>query len=556
MGGYLYAAGDVTFNQGLGGGNVTIHQATGAGAGGGGSPSLEVFSNFDEQRTSPTASIAFGDAMKMTVSGSTAIVTVDFSSVTAKGNTFNTGTNLVQLSGGLIPNLLVDGSSVTKKGQDVAVLNATQTFSGQNTFLNAVTISTTVIGLQRIQWSDGTIQVSSGSGFDGNSINNQNTLQAGATFYVSSGTVNENFYAKRISGNGAALSGGGGYSQFKASGGNYALGIEAPASGTNAFIRFMQNDGFSLFGDFGWIGGGPPNDYFTFQDASGNNLGAWDSEQAARFYENSGGNYVALKASDSVTSDMTWVLPSTDGSYGQVIHTNGDGNLYFDTDDSGGGGGSSVAIQDEGSYITTVGTINFVGSGVSVALTGTSSVTVTVNGGGGGGSSTLAIATGSIGGFTGLVSSPTAIVNFSSANFTATLTVGSTAFIELSTHTTTLSQSFTVTDDGDWSNEVYPIFESPVGSSVTITQINVTSYGVGTSTIGVQFNERQFGSLSTSGVDVFSSTQQVTNSGARLTSFSNAVLAPESYLVFTTTTNASQGIINLIKGVVHYRKNR
>ena len=38
------------------------------------------------------------------------------SSVTLQGNTFNTGSNLVQLSGGLIPNSLISGSSVTKQG--------------------------------------------------------------------------------------------------------------------------------------------------------------------------------------------------------------------------------------------------------------------------------------------------------------------------------------------------------------------------------------------------------------------------------------------------------
>lgn len=74
-----------------------------SGGGGGGGSALEVFSNFDGLRSSPTASIALGDAMKLTVSGSTAVITVD-------------------------------QSSVTLKGQGVAVLIDTQTFSGFNTF--------------------------------------------------------------------------------------------------------------------------------------------------------------------------------------------------------------------------------------------------------------------------------------------------------------------------------------------------------------------------------------------------------------------------------------
>jgi hypothetical protein len=42
--------------------------------------------------------------------------TLDASSVTKQGNTFNTGNSLVQLTSGLLPNSLVDASSVTKQG--------------------------------------------------------------------------------------------------------------------------------------------------------------------------------------------------------------------------------------------------------------------------------------------------------------------------------------------------------------------------------------------------------------------------------------------------------
>ena len=44
-----------------------------------------------------------------------------------------------------------------------------------------------------------------------------------------------------------------------------------------------------------------------------------------------GSNYVALKASDSISSNVTFTLPSADGTSGQVIQTNGSGNLSFIT---------------------------------------------------------------------------------------------------------------------------------------------------------------------------------------------------------------------------------
>jgi hypothetical protein len=48
-----------------------------------------------------------------------------------------------------------------------------------------------------------------------------------------------------------------------------------------------------------------------------------------------GSNYVGLKASDSIASNITFTLPSSDGTADQVLKTDGSGNLSF-TDVSGG----------------------------------------------------------------------------------------------------------------------------------------------------------------------------------------------------------------------------
>jgi hypothetical protein len=52
-----------------------------------------------------------------------------------------------------------------------------------------------------------------------------------------------------------------------------------------------------------------------------------------KFYEASAleGNFVALKAPLSISSDVTWTLPAADGTSGQVIKTNGSGTLSFAT---------------------------------------------------------------------------------------------------------------------------------------------------------------------------------------------------------------------------------
>jgi len=48
-----------------------------------------------------------------------------------------------------------------------------------------------------------------------------------------------------------------------------------------------------------------------------------------------GAHYVALKAADSIGSNVTFTLPSADGSNGQVIRTDGSGNLSFVTTSAG-----------------------------------------------------------------------------------------------------------------------------------------------------------------------------------------------------------------------------
>ena len=62
---------------------------------------------------------AFGgnnQLLKLSATGLVPNANVDGSSITKMGNTFNSGTNLLQLTGGLVPNANVDGSSITKMG--------------------------------------------------------------------------------------------------------------------------------------------------------------------------------------------------------------------------------------------------------------------------------------------------------------------------------------------------------------------------------------------------------------------------------------------------------
>jgi len=86
-----------------------------------------------------------------------------------------------------------------------------------------------------------------------------------------------------------------------------------------------------------------------------------DNQKEIRFRETTanGTNYVALKAPASVSADLTFTLPATDGTNGQVLSTNGSGVLSFITPSSGIAFQSSVktsgftAVAGEGYFCNT-----------------------------------------------------------------------------------------------------------------------------------------------------------------------------------------------------------
>ena len=70
------------------------------------------------------------------------------------------------------------------------------------------------------------------------------------------------------------------------------------------------------------------------------------NQKELQFRDNDGGsNWVALKGPSTVSSNITWTLPSSDGTNGQVLKTNGSGTLSWVDQSSGGGGGGGGAIS-------------------------------------------------------------------------------------------------------------------------------------------------------------------------------------------------------------------
>lgn len=77
-------------------------------------------------------------------------------------------------------------------------------------------------------------------------------------------------------------------------------------------------------------------------------------------------NYVGFQSPATVASNLVWTLPSTDGSSGQVLSTNGTGTLSWATA-SGAPGGSNTQIQFNNSG-SLGGSANFTWDGTNVQL--------------------------------------------------------------------------------------------------------------------------------------------------------------------------------------------
>jgi hypothetical protein len=87
-----------------------------------------------------------------------------------------------------------------------------------------------------------------------------------------------------------------------------------------------------------------------------------------------GTNYVGIQAPASLAANVTYTLPSADGTSGQVLSTNGSGTLSWATDASGGGASySAVRTQSGTTYTLVLGD-----AGDYIQTTSTTAVTITV----------------------------------------------------------------------------------------------------------------------------------------------------------------------------------
>jgi hypothetical protein len=146
--------------------------------------------------------------------------------------------------------------------------------------------------------------------------------------------------------------------------GSGALSWSTPGGapgGSNTEIQFNNSGAFGGSSRLTWSSG---------------TTSLWLNYQSAlRFYDFGSLNYVAFRAANTVSSNVTWTLPSADGTNGQALITDGAGNLSWG---AGGGGGSGTVLESAQTISTNI-SLTSAKNGISVGpVTIATGVSVTI----------------------------------------------------------------------------------------------------------------------------------------------------------------------------------
>ena len=106
--------------------------------------------------------------------------------------------------------------------------------------------------------------------------------------------------------------------------------VGASAGGSNTQVQFNSSGALGGSANFTW-------------DGSNVLIGA---QGDLRFGDSDSSSYVALQAPAVVASDVTFTLPSADGTSGQVLQTNGSGALSFVTVSSPAKASGSILVNN------------------------------------------------------------------------------------------------------------------------------------------------------------------------------------------------------------------
>lgn len=249
------------------------------------------------------------------------------------------------------------------------------------------------------------------------------------------------------------------------------------------------------------------------------------STGALRF-EDLEGSYLGFHAPD-LSASWAHELWSTSSNVGKVlIQTSNGGKRPLAWSDTFGTSGSSITINGAGLRVQTTLTASSGTFSTALTIPNGASPTVDVTG-------QIAYDTtdGALVAYNGQVADVIAV---------ATQTV-----------------SVTISSGTGWGGLTIPVWRAPTDMAVTVTKIIAESLPAGT-TVLYQLNERAFGTVNTSGSDVFSVGYSTAHAqGVTTTAFADTSIAAQSSLVLKTpTTGASAGNPDAMTFTIYYLRNR
>jgi hypothetical protein len=114
--------------------------------------------------------------------------------------------------------------------------------------------------------------------------------------------------------------------------------------------QILETDGA---GNLSWVDVATTLQTVTDNGATTNNAVTLQAQAELKFADSDSSNYVSFRGPATVGSNITWTLPNTDGTDGQMLSTNGAGTLAWA---DGGGGGGSGSSYPNSTFTTVPGT--------------------------------------------------------------------------------------------------------------------------------------------------------------------------------------------------------